>query len=56
MNDDYSSVGVPVTTQEEMGNQDHAHPVESSETPTLAGPEAPAAQKLSRPKVVAYPY
>jgi hypothetical protein len=54
MNENYSYVGVPTTTQEAMANQleDHDHPVEPSETPTLAGPEAPAAPKLNRPTVV----
>ena len=52
MNDDYSYVGVPATTQEAMANQDHDHPVESSKMLTLAGPEAPAAPKLRRPTVV----
>jgi len=52
MNNDNSYIGVPTTTQEVMANQDHDHPVESSETLTLAGPEAPAAPKLSRPTVV----
>jgi hypothetical protein len=46
MNVDYSYVGVAVTTQEAMAitKEDHDHPVESSETLTLTGPEAPAAR------------
>jgi hypothetical protein len=52
MNDDYSYVGVPATTREAMENEDHDHPVESSETNTLAEPEAPGAPKLRAPTVV----
>jgi hypothetical protein len=52
MNDEYSYVGVPAATQEAMANEDHDHRGESSETLTLAGPEAPAAPKLSAPMVV----
>ena len=52
MNDDYSYVGVPATTQEAMENEDHDPPIESSETNALAEPEAPAAPKLSAPTVV----
>jgi hypothetical protein len=53
MNDEYSYVGVPATTQEAMAEEDHDHPVELSETHTLqAGSEAPAAPKLSAPMVV----
>jgi hypothetical protein len=51
MNDEYSYVGVPATTQEATANEEHDHPVES-ETHTPAGPEAPAAPKLSAPVVV----
>jgi hypothetical protein len=53
MNDDYSYVGVPATTQEAMkedNDSDHTV-VESSETFAVAGPElgleAPVAPKLS---------
>jgi hypothetical protein len=48
MNDGYSYVGIPSTTQEVIAKEDHDHPVsECSETITLAGPEAPAALKQS---------
>ena len=52
MNGDYSYVGVPATTQEAMAKEDQDHPMESSETHTPAGPEAPAAPKLSAPTLV----
>ena len=52
MNVDDSYVGVPTTTQEAMAKEDHYHPVESLETDTLTGTEAPAALKLSAPRVV----
>ena len=54
MNVDYSYVGVPATTQEAMANEDHHddHLVESSETLSFAGPEAPTAPELSGPIVV----
>ena len=55
MNVDDSYVGVPTTTQEAMAKEDHYHPVESLETDTLTGTEAPAAPKapkLSAPTVV----
>ena len=54
MDVDHSYVGVPTTTQEAMAKEGHYHPVESleTETDTLAGPEAPAALKLSAPTVV----
>ena len=52
MNDDYSYVGVPATTQEAMANEDHDPPIESSETNALAEPEAPVAPKLSALAVV----
>jgi hypothetical protein len=53
MNDDYSYVGVPATTQEVIVKEDYEHPVsEASETSTLAGPEAPAAPKQSDPTLV----
>ena len=46
MNDDYSYVGVPATTKEAMENEEHDHPLESSETHTLAGPSGPKATGL----------
>ena len=53
MNVDHSYVEVPTTTQEVKANEDHNyHPVESLETDALAGPEVPAAPKLSAPTVV----
>ena len=52
MNVDYSYAGVPTTTQEAMAKEDHYHPVESLETDTLDGSEAPAAPKLSASTVV----
>ena len=52
MNVDYSYVGLSGTTQEAMAKEDRDYPVESSETLTLAGPEAPAALELSAPTVV----
>ena len=59
MNVDDSYVEVPTTTstQEAMAKEDHYHPlaVESLETDTLTGTEAPAAPKapnLSAPTVV----
>jgi hypothetical protein len=53
MNDEYSYVGVPPTTQEAMEKEGHDHRlIKSSETPTLAGSEAAAAPKLSAPIVV----
>jgi len=50
MNDDYSYVGVPATTQEAM-SKDHDHPMES-ETHTPARPEAAAVPKLSASTLV----
>lgn len=48
MNDDYSYLRVlATTTQEVMVKEEHDHPVESSETLSLTGPEAPAVPKLS---------
>jgi hypothetical protein len=53
MNDNYSYVGVPDTTQEVIAKEDYDHPAsESSETLTLAGPEAGAAPKRSAPTLV----
>ena len=52
MNVECSNVGAPATTQEAIGKSEHDHPMESFETYTLAGPEAPAAPKLSAPTLV----
>ena len=52
MNHGYLDVGVPDTTQESMAEEEDDHPVEPSETLTLAGPEAPATPELSAPKLV----
>jgi hypothetical protein len=54
MNDDYSYVGVPATTQEATKEDNNDHALESSGILVVAGPEleAPAAQKLSGPTVV----
>ena len=52
MNADYSYVGVPTTTQEAIAEEDHNHPIELSETQTLAGPEAPAVLNPSAPTFV----
>jgi len=42
-----------ISTLESTAKEDHDHPVESSETYTLAGPEkAPTAPKLSAPTLV----
>ena len=49
---DDSYAGVPTTTQESIAKEDHFHPVESLETDTPTGTEAPAAPKLSTPTVV----
>jgi hypothetical protein len=52
MNDDYSYVEAPATTQETMAKEEHDHPLQSNETHTLAGLEAPAAAKVSAPTLV----
>ena len=54
MNDVYSYVEVPATTQEATAKEDHHedHPKESSETLTLTGPEGPAVPKVSAPTLV----
>jgi len=52
MNVNYSYAEVPATTQEIMATEDHHHPIESSETHTLAGAEAPAAPIVAAPKLV----
>jgi hypothetical protein len=52
MNDNYSCIGVPSTTQEVIAKEHPDHTIESSETHTLAGPEAPAAPNLSAPTLV----
>jgi hypothetical protein len=52
MNDEYSYVGVPTTTQEAMAKEEHDHPIESSEAHTLARPEVSVAPKLSASTLV----
>ena len=56
MEDDYSCVGVPATTQEleVIAKEHHEHPAASSKTQTLVEPqlEAPTAPKLTAPRFV----
>ena len=51
MSNDDLYVGVPATSQE-VTNEHHDHPIESSETHTHAGLEASAAPNLSAPTLV----
>ena len=54
MDNDYSYIGVPSTTQEVIGNGHHDHPIASSETHTLPDPEVQleAQPVLSAPMLV----
>ena len=52
MDNDYSYIGVPSTTQEVIGNGYHNHPIASSETHTLPDPEVQAQPVLSAPMLV----
>jgi len=53
MNDNYLYVGVTTTTaQEVIAKEHHDYPIESSETHTIAGPEAPVAPMMSAPMLV----
>ena len=52
MDVDYSYVEVPATTQEAIEKEHHDHPIESSDTNTLAAPDVPAAANVTAPTLV----
>ena len=52
MDNNDSYVGVPAASQEMIATEHHDYPIESSETHTHAGTEAPAAPNMSAPILV----